>query len=723
MFAKARRLDPDKLRQAEAEFRELEAASIIRRSDSPWSSPLHMVRKKDGTWRPCGDYRRLNLVTTHDRYPLPSMLDLSNKLHGCKFFSCIDLVKAYHQILMAAQDVAKTAIITPFGLFEYLFMSFGLCNAAQTFQRFMDSLFKHLPFVFCYLDDLIIASHTLEEHHEHLRQVFTILQENGLQINPAKCVFAAAAVEFLGHRVDQHGVWLLQRHVQAISDFPPPQDVKQLQQFLGIVNFYRRFLPGIARTLHPLTDALRGAPKTLEWSPTAAFGEAKAALAAAVPMAHPAPNAVLSLAAEASDTHVGGVLQQLNGGSWQPLAFYSKLSGAGTRYSTFDRELLAAFSAVRHFRFLLQGRQFCLLTDHKPLVTSLFRTTPPWSARQQRQLSFIAKFTSDIRHTPGQENVVADALSCLPSAATQLPPPQQPPSPALTAEDWPEEGLATPEQPILAGITDGQLVNFSAMAAAQRSCPEVVEMMNSTTLQITTQAVGDDTLLGDVSTGVFRPLVPIQHREAVFQSLHSIHNPGVRATRRLIAARFWWPQMAKAITLMARACLYCQRGKVHKHVHLQPAEIPVPHRRFAHIHVDLVGPLPPSRGHTYLFTIIDRTSRWPEAIPLSSITAAGWVSRFGVPATITSDRGAQFTSALWAGLCSLLNIQHSPTTAYHPQSNGLVERFHRRLKDALRSRAAAADWHNHLPWVMLGIRASSGKIANFPQRRRYSVHN
>jgi hypothetical protein len=168
VFAKARRLDPDKLRKTEAEFRELEAACIIRRSDSPWSSPLHMVRKKDGSWRPCGDYRRLNLATTHDRYPLPSILDLSNKLHGCKFFSCIDLVKGYHQIPMAAQDIAKTAIITPFGLFEYLFMPFGLRNAAQTFQRFMDSILKHLPFVFCYLDDIIIASHSLEEHIEHL---------------------------------------------------------------------------------------------------------------------------------------------------------------------------------------------------------------------------------------------------------------------------------------------------------------------------------------------------------------------------------------------------------------------------------------------------------------------------------------------------------------------------------------------------------------------------
>jgi hypothetical protein len=137
------------------------------------------------------------------------------------------------------------------------------------------------------------------------------------------------------------------------------------------------------------------------------------------------------------------------------------------------------------------------------------------------------------------------------------------------------------------------------MAAAQRTCSEVAKMMNSTTLQNTTQEVGDETLLGDILTGVFRPLVPIQHREVVFQSLH---HPGVRATRRLIAVRFCWPQMA-------RACLHCQRGKVVRHVHLQPAEIPIPHLRFAHIHADLVGSLPPSRGHTYLFTIIDRTSR------------------------------------------------------------------------------------------------------------------
>jgi len=214
---------------------------------------------------------------------------------------------------MDPADIAKTAIITPFGLFEYLFMPFGLTNAAQTFQRLMARLFGHLPFVFTYLDDHLIASRTLEEHLEHLRLFFAVLQENGLTINPAKCTFAASSLKFLGHMVSSEGIVPLPQHVSAVQDFPPPQDIKQLQQFLGLVNFYRRFLPAVAKTLKPLTDLLRGNPKTLLWSPIAAeaFVAAKAALVAAVPLSHPAPQATLALAVDASDSHVGGVLQQL----------------------------------------------------------------------------------------------------------------------------------------------------------------------------------------------------------------------------------------------------------------------------------------------------------------------------------------------------------------------------------------------------------------------------
>ena len=269
VFAKARRLDPQKLAIAKAEFKALESAGIIRRSKSPWASPLHMVPKKDGSWRPCGDYRRLNLVTTPDKYPLPNMQDLANGLHGCKIFSKIDLVKGYHQIPVAPADIPKTAIITPFGLFEYLFTPFGLSNAAQTFQRMMDRTVDGLEGVFPYMDDSRVGSPDRETHLQHLSDFFAALAANGLAINLEKCVFAVPNLEFLGHKISAAGSSPLADQVDAIKSCPPPQDVKQLQSFLGTVNFYRRFLPKCAQVLRPLTDLLRGNPKTLVWTAAA----------------------------------------------------------------------------------------------------------------------------------------------------------------------------------------------------------------------------------------------------------------------------------------------------------------------------------------------------------------------------------------------------------------------------------------------------------------------
>jgi hypothetical protein len=193
---------------------------------------------------------------------------------------------------MAGEDIDKTAVITPFDLFEYLFMPFGLTNAAQSFQSLMDKLFRHLLLVFTYLDDHLIASRTLEEHLLHLQQFFQVLQKNGLTINPAKCVFTVPSLKFLGHMVDEAGITPLPRHVAAVQDCPPLTDIEKLQCFLGLINFYRHFLPAVARTLQPLTDLLKGLPKVLLWSPTAdaAFVATKATLAAVVPLCHPAPN-------------------------------------------------------------------------------------------------------------------------------------------------------------------------------------------------------------------------------------------------------------------------------------------------------------------------------------------------------------------------------------------------------------------------------------------------
>ncbi len=324
IFAKSRRLDPEKLQISKAEFKRLESAGIIRHSKSPWAFPLHMVPKKDGSWRPCGDYRHLNLVTTPDKNPLPNMQDLSNGLHDCTVFSIIDLGKGYHQIPVATEDIPKTAIIMPFGLFEYLFTPFGLSNAAQTFQRMMDHITDSLEGVFAYMDDSCVGSPDRQTHLRHLEAFFNALATNGLAINLQKCVFAAPSLEILGHTISAAGAAPTADHAAEIELCPPPQDIKHLQCFLGMVNFYRRFLPNSTQVLRPLTYLLKGGAKTLEWTTAAqeAFQNAKRLLVAAVPLQHPAPNAELSLATDVSNTHIGGVMQQKSGDHWRPLGFF-----------------------------------------------------------------------------------------------------------------------------------------------------------------------------------------------------------------------------------------------------------------------------------------------------------------------------------------------------------------------------------------------------------------
>ncbi len=295
-----RRLEGGKLEAARLEFEAMEREGIVRRSTSPWASPLHVLAKKDGSWRPCGDFRRLNLVTEADVYPLPNMLDFADRLSGCKVFSKIDLRKGYWQVPVRPEDVQKTAVITPFGLFEFLQMPFGLRNAGSSFQRMMDRVLAGIPFSYCYLDDLRIASPDLETHQYHLRQVFQRLQQFGLVINLEKCVFAVESFEFLGHLVSAEGAKPLSSYVEAVDKRPPPTTIKELQNFLGLVNFYRRFLPGVAVTLRPLTDALRGSPPASEqlvWSPEmeASFAAAKAALGRATWLSHPDPAAKLAL--------------------------------------------------------------------------------------------------------------------------------------------------------------------------------------------------------------------------------------------------------------------------------------------------------------------------------------------------------------------------------------------------------------------------------------------
>ena len=387
---------PEKLRVAKKYFEVMLAVGICRGWDSPWSSGLHMVPKKDGTTRPCGDYRRLNDWTVWDAYPIPHIHDFLSNLAVCNIFLKIDLVKGYHQVPGRLEDVPKTAIATPFGLFEFTQMLFGLKNAAQTFQRLMDNITAKLCGVFVYLDDILVALTSAAHHESSLRELFSTLRNFGLVLNTSKCVFGVGQLEFLGHRISEQGIQPLPEKVKAMRRFERLQTVKLLQCFLGMVNFHRRFLPSIASTLRPLTDALAGVPHQLVWTDamTSAFSCPKKRLVDAALLFHPFSGVKLRANTDA--------IHQVGDGVHQPLGFFSRqTTDAEAKYLAYNLELLAIYSTILKFRHMLEGRRFRIYTDQKPLTSAFMKAGDPVSNRQLHQLAFISEFATEITHIPG----------------------------------------------------------------------------------------------------------------------------------------------------------------------------------------------------------------------------------------------------------------------------------------------------------------------------------
>ena len=384
-------------------------------SSSPYGASALIVRKKDGTARVVVDYRALNEMTIKNKYPLPLMDELFDRVWGAKYFSKIDLRTGFHQIRVADADVEKTAFRTRYGSFEYLVLPMGLCNAPGTFMQLMNDTFRDMldRTVLVFLDDILIFSRTREEHAQHVREVLTRLRAQKLYAKRSKCEFFRSEVEFLGHRIGADGLAVSQDKVQAVRDWPTPRDVTDVRAFLGLAGFYRRFVKDFSSVALPMTELTKETTVKWEWGErqTASFAALKAALCVAPVLLIPDPSLPYTLNCDACQYAVGATIQQDHGNGLQPVAFRSrKLSPAEINYDTREKEFLALVDACSHWRhYLHSDLPFKLLSDHDSL--KYHKTMPNLTGRLARWIEKMAEFNYTIEHIAGVKNVVADALS------------------------------------------------------------------------------------------------------------------------------------------------------------------------------------------------------------------------------------------------------------------------------------------------------------------------
>lgn len=654
-----RRLSPKEDEEVERQIEEWLEKKIVRPSTSEYSSPIVLVKKKNGSTRICVDYRKLNKHVVKDRYPLPVIEDQIDKLQGAKIFSTLDLKNGFFHVPVEESSIKYTAFVTPRGHYEFLKTPFGYCNSPLSFQRYINHIFRDAireGILLIYLDDLIILAKDEEEALRRLKMILKIAEDHGLQLNWQKCSFLCQTIEYLGYEISEGKIKPIKTKINAVASFPEPKSIKQVQSFLGLSGYFRKFIPNYASIARPLTDLLKKeANFKFGIEERISFNALKKALSEQPVLRIYDPHALTELHTDASKYGLGAILMQRDDqdGKMHPVYYYSKKTkDAEQRYTSYELEVLAIITALKKFRVYLYGIQFKIITDCAAFQMTMSKKE--LTTRIARWALFLEDYRYTIEHRAGTRMKHVDALS---------------------------------RNPITMMITRGMITQIEQAQKADRNLRPIVQLIEETGNY--ENYLIERGVLYKEQEGRKLLVLPKGMQMEVIGKMHVDNGHfATKKTQELIEREFWFPDMKKKIEHYVANCIPCimaERKRGRKECLLRPIEKgDCPLETY---HVDHLGPLATTKkNYKHLLVVVDGFTKFVWIYPVKSTTSEETITKleaqasiFGNPKRIISDRGTAFTANAFKQYCDENNIEHLTITTGVPRGNGQVERIIRTI--------------------------------------------